>query len=90
MSGLRRPCPAPAPLRGFAARGDLMPHGASIADSRYLAAIYAGKTLKARVVCTKRRARSRASLTRYGDIRDSHSRISLRSMRAAGAGQVIG
>jgi hypothetical protein len=29
-------------------------------------------------------------LTRYGDIRDSHSRISLRSMRAAGAGQVIG
>ena len=40
MTIFRRPGSAPAPLRAFAARGGLMPHGARIADSCRLAAIY--------------------------------------------------
>jgi hypothetical protein len=46
MSAFRRPRSAPAPLREFAARGGLMPHGASIADGYCLTAIYRGGSRK--------------------------------------------
>jgi putative tryptophan/tyrosine transport system substrate-binding protein len=46
MSIFRRPGAAQAPLRAFAARGGLMPHGASIAVGCRLTAIYRGGSRK--------------------------------------------
>ena len=90
MSIFRRPGFAPAPLRAFAARGGLMPHGARIADSCRLAAIYRGGSRK-RAEPGGVPAPQPAGLGRVTDRKPADAlAIEMPANRLARAGQVIG